>query len=63
MIEVKLEEQFANTLHPVIHDTEYPNWEAKMAAALVERWGWSLVSPTVRTLLAARSYDFRVRRS
>lgn len=39
MIEVKVSKQFHDNPAPIIHDTEYPNFEARLAAALVERWG------------------------
>jgi hypothetical protein len=39
MIEVKVSRQFRDDPKLVIHDTEYPNFEARLAATLMERWG------------------------
>jgi hypothetical protein len=39
MIEVKVSRQFRDDPKLVIHDTEYPNFESRLATALVERWG------------------------
>jgi len=40
MIEWKIAKRYDNLVKNVqVHETEIPNWEARLATALIERWG------------------------
>jgi hypothetical protein len=40
MIEYKIQGKFRNRMNEIqVHDTDAPNWEARMACILIEHWG------------------------
>ncbi len=43
--EIKILRQYEDAPRPVIHETEHPNFEARLAVNLLEKWGMVAAEP------------------
>lgn len=43
--EIKISRQYEDAPRPVVHETECPNFEAKLAISLLEKWGMVAAEP------------------
>ena len=47
--EIKILRQYEDVPRPVVHKTEHPNFEARLAVNLLEKWGMVAAETTGRT--------------